>query len=256
MINENALEIIQKKIGQLKKPVRLIVFTRDTGCDICPDVVELARSIKAQTGKIALEIYDTVMDRDKSEQYGIKRAPALVVQGAEGQGVAFYGRIEDVFLRVLLNAIHAVSENTLWLPEDVRHPLKRLAHDVKIRVFVEKDCPLCRPVAELAVGLALEGDHIDTDIIMANDFPDLVKKYDITTLPKTIIGEDLQREGAVTESEFLEMIFRSEEAKPGLEKRCLVCGNASPDIICPDCKTRIQAEALEHKRKDEKLKKS
>ncbi len=68
----------------------------------------------------------------------------------------------------------------------------------------------------------------------------------------TIFGENLQMEGHVTESEFLEMIFEAEGIKPGTDRRCLVCGNPSPDIICSNCKTRIQAEAIDHKTRTEK----
>src|SRR5271169_2586812 len=98
MINETAMKILQIKGGLLSKPVRLIVFTKDTGCKSCPDVVELAQAIKARMGKIALEIYDLVMDRDKTEQYGILVAPALVVQGGEGRTITFYGLIEHMVL--------------------------------------------------------------------------------------------------------------------------------------------------------------
>lgn len=254
MINETSLKIIRINGGQLSRPVRVIVFTKDTGCTACPAVVELARAIKAGMGKIALEIYDLVMDRDKTEQYGITAAPALVVQGGEGRAVTFYGLIEHVFLEVLLNTIHAVSKPKEWFPHELTRTLGRLAHDVKIRVFVKSDSEPCRFTAETAIHLALASDRIDTAIIMAGDFPELIKKYHITALPKTLCGENLQVDGNILESEFLEMVFQAEGIKQGPDRRCLVCGIASPDTICSDCKIRIQAEALEHKLKLEKQK--
>jgi hypothetical protein len=254
MINETSLKIIQTNAGRLIKPVRLIVFTKDTGCKACPAVVELAHAIKDQMGKIALETYDLVMDRDKTEQYGVTVAPALIVQGGEGQTVTFYGLVEHIFLEVLLNAIHAVSDAKVWFPADIRRSLSRLSQDVNIRVFVESNSQECRFVADTAIGLALESEHINTDIIMAGDFPELIKKYNITTLPKTIFGENMHVDGNLLESDFLEMIFQAEGIKPGPDRRCLVCGGASPDIMCSNCKTRIQAETLEHKLKAEKQK--
>jgi hypothetical protein len=32
-----------------------------------------------------------------------------------------------------------------------------------------------------------------------------------------------------------------------------VCGQASPELVCSSCKAKIQAEAVDHKRKDEKF---
>ena len=252
MLSEASLSSIGNMPAALARPVRLILFTSDRGCEACPDMRELALAIKKHAGKIALESYDIVMDRDKSEQYGISHAPALVVQGGGGQTVAFFGLIEDMMLDVLLSTIRAVAESRVWFPDNIRHTLRHLTNDVSIRVFVESDCPQCRPVIETAVGLALESRLVNTGIIVASSFPELIKRYGIKTLPKTIFGENLHMDGHVMESEFLEMIFQAEGVKTGPEKKCLVCGTSSPDIICQNCKTRIQAEAVEHKIKSEK----
>jgi thiol-disulfide isomerase/thioredoxin len=252
MISERSLEIIKTFTNRLNKPVRLVLFTSETACAACPEMTELARAIKAHFDKIAFESYDLVMDRDKSLQYGIERVPAIVVQGGDGETTTFYGLIEDVFLKILMDAILSLSNTKVWFPEDVRRVLKHLDHDVKIRVFVESDCPLCRPVAETAIGLALESRFITTDTIVADNYPELIKKHKIKKLPMTIFGENLQMEGHVTESEFLQMIFDAEGIKQGKDRRCLVCGKLSPDIICSNCEIRIQAEAIDHKTRTEK----
>lgn len=252
MISERTQEIIKTSAKQLNKPVRLVLFTSDRGCEACPDMLGLAQAIKDHFNKIALESYDLIMDRDKSQQYGIELVPSLVLQGGDGETVTFCGLIEDVFLIILLDTIQSLSTTKLWFPDDVRRVLKHLDHDVKIRVFVESDCPLCRPVAETAIGLALESRLVSTDVIVADDYPELIKKHNIKELPMTIFGKNLQMEGHVSETEFLEMIFEAEGIKPGTDRRCLVCSKVSPDIICSTCKARIQAEAIDHKTRTEK----
>jgi alkyl hydroperoxide reductase subunit AhpF len=254
MISEALLKTIQLNSGRLTRPVRLIVFSKEMGSGTWSDITELARAIKNEMGKLVIETYDMTMDRDKTEQYGIQRIPAMVVEGEEGGRITFYGLPGNILLEVLLDTIMAASKKRNRLPEDILHTLKRLAEKVKIQIFVSRDFLECRPVVETAIGLALESDHIDTDVIVAKDFPELVKKYNITILPKTIFGKDLQVNGSVSESEFLEMIFQAEGVKPGPDRRCLTCGNASPDVICSSCKIRIQAEALDHKLKIEKMK--
>ncbi len=252
MTNESLLNERHGALAHMKNPVRMVLFTSDVGCEACPGVRKLARAIKTHSPKIALEEYDLVMDRDKTVQYGIRMVPAMVVQGEEGYTATFYGLIEDVFLGVLLDSILAISGKKEWFQEEIRNTLKLLARDVKIQVYVESDCPQCRPVAETAIGLALESKLIYTDIIIASDFPELIRKYEIKTLPKTIFGENLHMDGHVTESVFLEMIFKAEGLQPSQGRRCLTCGKPSSDLICMECKTRIQAEAVDHKRKTEK----
>ena len=251
-MNEQSLKIIGPTIGSLKKPVRLILFTSDVGCESCPEVRKIAQAIKANAPRVAVESYDLVMDRDKTELYGIKRAPALVVQDSDDHIVTFYGLVEDTFFSILLDCILAFSEKRAWFPADVRSTLSHLGQDVHIQVFVETDCPLCRPVAETAIGLAQENSLITTDIIIASDYPDLLRKYDIKVLPKTIFGKNLHMDGHVTESEFLEMIFAAEGLQPNKDRHCIVCSNPSEDIICTNCKTRIQSEALNHKIREER----
>jgi len=252
MTNENLLSERRDALARMKDPVRLVLFTNDVGCETCPDARKLARAIKKSSPKIALEEYDIVMDRDKTMQYGIKRVPALVVQGGEGYAVTFYGLLEDVFFGVLLETILAISENKIWFPDYIRDTLNHLVEDVKLQVFVESDCRQCRAVAITAIGLAIKNKLIYTDIIIASDFPELIKKHDIKILPKTIFGDNLHMDGHVSESEFLEMIFMAEGLQPSKGRRCLTCGKPSQDLICSECKNRIQAEAVEHKRKTDK----
>ncbi len=251
-MNESAIQMIVQSAGALKKPVRLILFINDVGCETCPDAKLSALAIKKYAPLVALEIYDQVMDRDKTELYGIRRVPAMVVQDNEGHTVTFYGLVEDVFLSILIDALHAASERRTWFPADIRSTLRHLTRTVSVQVFVETDCPLCRPVAQTAIGLAMENTLVSTDIIIASDYPELIKKYSIKTLPKTVFGENLHLDGHVAESEFLEMIFQAEGVQPGHDRRCLVCGNPSEDIICVSCKSRIQAESLDHKMREER----
>ncbi len=253
MLDLNLLDQMQQSFRTMKDPVRMILFIRDVGCELCPAALELARAIKARAPKVALEVYDQVMDRDKAEQYGVQHVPVFVLQGANDRAVRFSGLPEEVFLKIMLETLFSIANGRVWFPEKILTTLGHLTNDVPIQVFVETDCPQCRPVAETALGLALESDFVSTDVIMANDFPDLIRKHTIKTLPRTIFGSNLNMEGHVTESQFLEMIFQAEGVQAGPDRRCLACGKPSPDLLCEVCKTRIQAEALDHKRKGERM---
>lgn len=254
MLNEQESTQIKNTLGLMREPVRLALFVSDAGCEGCPDAITIARAIKAASARIALELFDITMDRDKSDLYGITLTPSFVIQGEDGRIVTFSGVVGGEVLEALIDCIVAVSTNRVWFPDHVRSTLKLLERDVLIQVFVENDCSACRPVAETAIGLARESSLIHTNIIVAPDFPDVMKKYGMSALPKTVFGGNLHLDGHVTESTFLEMIFAAEGVKGSAEKHCLVCGGASSDSICTMCKTKIQAESLDHKLREEKLK--
>ncbi len=253
MLKDSSRQIIRSTLKTLKQPVRLILFTSDLKQDECAPVRELAMAVKAASPRIVLEKYDQVMDRDKAAEYGVQRVPSLVVQGRGIRAVSFSGMVDGVSLMLLLDAVRAIAEERAWFPESIASTLGMLERQVAVRVILDNDCTLCRPVAETAVGLALTNRLVATEIVVADDFPDLLAKHRVRILPYTLFGTKLHLEGHVTESAFLEMIFQAAGRGAEPDRRCMVCGSASPEIICSGCKSKIQAEAVDHKRRDERL---
>jgi hypothetical protein len=252
MLKESMLQLVRGSVTGLKRPVRLVLFTSDVNCDECSRVHELANAIKAASPKVALEHYDLTMDRDKSLEYSVQRVPSLVVQGQGVRAVSFSGLVEGVSLMLLLDAISGIANERPWFPGSVQTTLGMLEKPVTIRVILDNECTLCRPVAETAVGLALSNRLVSAEIIVADDYPELLAKHKVRILPYTLFGEKLHLEGHVSEGTFLEMIFQAAGKGAETDKRCMVCGSPSGEIICTGCKTRIQAEAVNHKRRDEK----
>ncbi len=253
MLKESTLQIIRDSLAGMRNPVRLVLFTSDTGCEACPDTVATARAIKAASPKIALEVYHITMDRDKVAEYAIKRVPSVVVQSTVRRSVTFSGAMEGISLIMLLDAIKGVAENRKWFPERIASALTLLRQEVHVQVFLENDCTLCKPVAETAMGLALTNRMVNAEILVADDFPDLLSRYRIKILPYLLFGETLSHGGHASESEFLEMLFQAQGRAGAAEKRCAICGQPSADRICDSCKSKIQAEALNHKHREEQL---
>ena len=51
--------------------------------------------------------------------------------------------------------------------------------------------------------MAVESRHVHTDIIEATEFPDLVGRYAVGGVPKTVLNDRLFFEGAVPEATLL-----------------------------------------------------
>jgi hypothetical protein len=254
MLKESTQQIIRESLTNIVQPVRLVVMTGEKGCEICPETVEIARAIKAAAPKVALEVYDFTMDRDKSEEYGIKRIPSCVVESQDGRTVMFSGSLEGISLVLLLEVIASIAVGKTWFSDKISSTLKLLVNEVPVQVLLENDCSLCRPVAETAIGLALANKLVSTEIIVADDYPELLSALKVKILPFTVFGKQLTLEGHVSESSFIEMLYRAEKNKTaGEEVRCVVCGQPSPELVCGSCKAKIQAEAVNHKRRDEKV---
>lgn len=59
----------------------------------------------------------------------------------------------------------------------------------------------------LAHQLAFESDRITADMVEVTEFPQLVQRYRVSGVPKTIINDAASIEGRVPEPVLLEQIF-------------------------------------------------
>lgn len=71
----------------------------------------------------------------------------------------------------------------------------------------------------LAHQMAMEHDLISADMVEVTEFPFLAQKYNIFGVPKTVVNETVQFEGAVPEAIFLEKVLQAAEMKPEGEKK-------------------------------------
>ncbi|MCK5119172.1 MAG: thioredoxin family protein, partial [Candidatus Latescibacteria bacterium] len=91
LLKEKDREQVQKTFGKLTGNVRLVMFTQEIECPYCRETRELMQEIASLSDKIIAEVYDFVSDKEKVEQYGIDKIPAIVVEGEKDYGIRFYG---------------------------------------------------------------------------------------------------------------------------------------------------------------------
>lgn len=63
----------------------------------------------------------------------------------------------------------------------------------------------------LAHRLAVESDHIRSDMVEAIEFPHLANKYQVYGVPRTVINETIHIEGAVPEPMLLQELMKAME---------------------------------------------
>lgn len=57
--------------------------------------------------------------------------------------------------------------------------------------------------------MAIASAHIVADVVEVSEFPDLVQRYAVRGVPKTVINETVEFVGNVPESMFVEYIQRA-----------------------------------------------
>ena len=84
-----------------------------------------------------------------------------------------------------------------------------MSKPVHIQVFITLTCPYCPMAVQLAHEMAMESTLITSDMVEATEFPHLAHKYDVAAVPKVVMNETIEFEGALPESEFLKYVLEA-----------------------------------------------
>ncbi|HIE30734.1 TPA: glutaredoxin [Candidatus Poribacteria bacterium] len=203
-------EHVKQHFENLDGKVKLIVFTQEMECMYCQETRELMEEVASLSDKIDVEVYDFVQDKQKVEEYKIDKIPAVVVEGEKDYGVRFYGIPMGYEFMSLVEAISTVSTEESNLSQNTQKELQKLKRPVHIQVFVTLTCPYCSQAVSLAHKLAIESDLITADMVESAEFPHLTQKYRVMAVPKIILNEEIQFEGALPETLFVENVMKTQ----------------------------------------------
>ncbi len=64
-------------------------------------------------------------------------------------------------------------------------------------------------MARAAFQMALINPHVKAEVVEANEFPDLAKRYNVTAVPLTVIGDRISIPGAVPEKALVEQVLKA-----------------------------------------------
>ncbi|MGB9596450.1 MAG: protein disulfide oxidoreductase [Candidatus Poribacteria bacterium] len=209
LIKKEQQKQLKEIFKKLENNIKLIFFTQEMECPFCKDTRELLQDLASLSdGKISLEIYDFVADSDKVNRYKIDKIPAIVVEGQKDYGIRFYGIPAGYEFTSLINSIIIVSRGQSGLSDDTKELLKKLKDPVKIQVFITLTCPYCPKAVEMAHRLAVESDLIIGEMIESSEFPILIQKYNVMSVPRVIINDKVDFEGALPEKDFVENLMK------------------------------------------------
>ena len=136
MYSRDATTDLQRRLAALSSPVKLVFFTQTFGCDTCLPARQAADRFAGLSERITVEEHNLVLDRERVTEYGVERAPALAVVGAEDAGMRYYGIPDGYEIESLVDAIEIAAGGGPALSDDSLDALDALERDVHLRVFV------------------------------------------------------------------------------------------------------------------------
>lgn len=178
-------------------------FEQSIGCDTCAPTRRALEQIAADNPDVALEVLNLVLDKEKASEYGVDRVPAVIIAAPSGNRIRYYGAPLGNELPTLLQAIKMASTGETALADDSRAQLKALSAPVALQVFFTPSCVYCPQMISLANQAAIESPLVTAVAIDATEFPDLVRRYHVNGVPKTIINDTIEIMGAAQEADFI-----------------------------------------------------
>lgn len=183
--------------------VRIIFFEQSIGCETCAPTRRVLEQIAEENPDVTLETLNLVLDKERAVAYGVDRVPAIIISAPECARLRYYGAPLGNELPTLLEAIHMAATGETRLSEQSRAQLKALSAPVALKVFFTPTCVYCPQMISLANRAAIESPLVSTVAIDATEFPDLVRRYNVNGVPKTVINDATEIMGAVPEQDFI-----------------------------------------------------
>jgi glutaredoxin-like protein len=208
MIDKKTKKTAKEYLGELTSKVKLTVFSQEFECEYCKQTVSLAEDIAELSDRLLFEEYDLVKDQDKAKVYKIDKIPAIVISD-EGKdyGIRFFGLPSGYEFISFLEALKTVGTGEHGLSSETVNKLSQVNMPVDIQVFVTPTCPYCPRAVTLAHKMAYISEHVTSAMVEAIEFPQLVQKYQIMGVPKSVVNETGFFEGALPEKAFVEKIL-------------------------------------------------
>jgi glutaredoxin-like protein len=136
LLDANTRQQVADELADLENPVKLMVFTQTFECQYCMETRQLCEEIADLSEKISVKIYNFVTDKDKADEYGIDKIPAIAVIGARDYGVRFFGIPSGYEFMSLLDAVKTVSVGEADLQPETMAFLDELKEPLHIQVFI------------------------------------------------------------------------------------------------------------------------
>jgi alkyl hydroperoxide reductase subunit F len=188
ILDEKAEEAVREAFSILSIPVELVLITSQ-GCPGCESQKQLLLETSALSDKIKLIMLDETTNRDKVQKFNVDKFPVTIPLGAKDYGIRFYGITAGMEYSSLLEAILMASTEVSGLEPEIEKLVRSVKADVHIQVLVSLTCPYCPRMVRLAHQFAFLNDRIRADMVEASEFPDVIKRYDVKGVPRTVINE-------------------------------------------------------------------
>ena len=186
----------------LKRKIALDVFTKKGVNDKFNDLaIQISKELAELTDKIETRLHD--IGGKASEQYKVSRSPTILID-PENYQISYTGAPAGEEMRSFIQSIIMASTDNSSLSKSSKERLTALKEKRHIQVFVTPTCPYCPQQALYAIAAAIEKkDMISAEVVETFENQDLAQKYNVASVPQTMIDGKVTGIGLQSEDKFI-----------------------------------------------------
>lgn len=208
-IDESTRKRIADVFKSLRSPVKIYLFTTTMHCLQCNEAEEIINIVDSISPLISVEKCTCDVNSPQARRFRIDKHPAIVIHGEKEFNIRYFGLPVGYEFGVIVNDIVVASTGMVKLPPYVVDLVKGINTPIHIQVFVTPTCPYCPSIAKTAHNFAVLNQNITADVIEVTEFPELSKRYGVYAVPKTVINDAVEFEGAVSTDIFLRHVIKA-----------------------------------------------
>lgn len=216
---------VRDRLSEAINPVKMVVFAPAVSliapgrreCAFCTELRELMGELAELSDKLTVEFVDPYTDPVRAAAYDLKKdeqgylVPAIVLTGLQNgeevdYGIRFYGIPAGYEFATLLEDILMISTGRHHLSPQVLDEVSKVDQPVELMVFVTPTCPYCPRAVLTAHQFAFVNPNIRGAMIEAMEFEQLSQDWNVYGVPKTVINEVVEFEGAMPDNMVLRYI--------------------------------------------------
>jgi hypothetical protein len=210
------LKTVKEAAAAIPAEVGLLFFGSDDFPAASLDTLQICQFLAESGPNISLSVHDAKNDKAKCEEHHVIFFPALVIVGRNRGRMRFLGTPAGYILRVLVESLAAASTGEPGLSPGALVRLAAVKRPVLLRIFVRPESEYCRRTALFGMKLAVESALFGTEVVNHLDFPVMSKKYKIGAVPRTIVNEGPEINGAREGEDFMERVLGAMVAQPDI----------------------------------------
>ncbi len=198
LISEKDREELRKMFSErLDKEVEILLY-KSKDFRHSEDAEAILNEVKELSDKIKVTVH---------EGGEFKRFPVITFRGHEN--IVFEGLPSGYEFVTLIEDIMMVSSGHAHLPADVESGVKEIG-DTEIKVFITPTCPYCPKAVIAAHKFAFINPKIRSVMVESLEFPDYASEYNVMAVPKVVINDKVEFEGAYPEEQFFQKVLEAQ----------------------------------------------